>query len=295
MQSRQKKKLGLALSGGAARGWAHVGVLQALSEAGIKIDFLAGTSIGALIGAFFVTGNLPVLREMAKSFNKRKALRFFDFAWSKEGFMGGRQVIKFIRSYCGDVALEDLPIPFAVVAVDLRTGEETVLRQGSLVEAVRASIAIPGLFAPVHREGSILIDGSMANPLPVKPVRDAGAEWVIGVDLNWDPPLANTEGTEKRQQTSDGKSRLPKKRGTFTGKYSAHRQGKVNWREIMVSSMIVLEKHLTRARLTTEPCDLLIRPAVGNISTFDFDRSEAGVKAGYEAAEKALKENSQTW
>ncbi len=281
-------KIGLALSGGAARGWAHVGVLRAFREADINIDYVAGTSIGAFTGAFFCVDKLGILEDMAMTFGKRKALGFFDLSWSKRGIVAGRKVSEFLRRSFGNAMIEDMILPFAAVAADVRTGERLVLRSGSLTQAVRASISIPGLFEPVRVDHRLLIDGGLADPMPVEAVRKMGADKVVGVDLNWQTCLYTQEEVACRRKTAVGvrKRKLP-----FGGKGPGKRRIPNMW-EVAVAGNMIAQKHLTESRLRVDPCDYLIRPEVASISTFDFNKSESGIEAGYEAAKRFLDESA---
>ncbi len=277
-------EIGLALGGGAARGWAHVGVLQGLRERDIEVGCLTGTSIGALVGAFFATGKLSVLENMAEDFGRLKALRFFDLAWARDGFVSGRRVSRFMNQHFKGIAIEDLPLPFAVATVDLRTGERVILQRGDLARAVRASISIPGLFPPVQDGGRMLVDGGLADPLPVGLTRSLGAKTVIGVDLNWHiGAFANGRGNGRRGDDSIS-------RGATVSRHwpRVRAKHKLGLFKITHSSLLVMLRQLTEARLRFEPCDLLIRPSLESISTFDFHLPKAGLEAGYQAALAAL-------
>lgn len=181
----RKPVLGLALGSGSARGWAHFGVLRALQEAGIQPDIVCGSSIGALVGASYAAGEMERFEEWVLSLGVRKVFGFMDFNIAG-GMLKGEKLIAFWRSHFVDSALEDLAIPFAAVATDLHSGAEVWLRKGSIADAVRASIALPGLFTPVYREGRLLVDGGIVNPVPASLARAMGADIVIAVDLNAD-------------------------------------------------------------------------------------------------------------
>ena len=164
---KSAKKVGLALGSGSARGWTHIGVIRALAEAGIRIHCVAGTSIGAVVGAVFASGKLDTFEEIVIGFDWKQIARFFDVVFPKSGLIDGKKVADFVRGHVRGENIEDLPIPFSAVATDLATGREVIIQDGDLIEAIRASISVPGIFTPVRREGSILADGRLVNPVPV--------------------------------------------------------------------------------------------------------------------------------
>ncbi|WP_286738096.1 patatin-like phospholipase family protein [Thiomonas sp. SCN 64-16] len=182
--SAPRPRLGLALGGGAARGMAHLGVLRALADAGVRIDFIAGCSIGALVGAIAAAGRTDGLEATFKTFDWRKTLSFFDVVFPRSGLIDGAKVTELVREHLPATQIEALSIPFAAIATDLHSGAEVVLRSGDVIEAVRASIAVPGVFTPVRVHGRVLVDGGLSNPVPVSVVRAMGADQVIAVDLN---------------------------------------------------------------------------------------------------------------
>lgn len=178
-------KIGLALGSGSARGWAHIGVLRALKEAGIQPDVVCGSSIGALVGAAYAGGELERFADWVQGLGMRDVFGFMDFNLSG-GMLKGEKLISFWRRNFADFDIEASPIPFGAVATDLHSGAEVWMRQGSIADAVRASIALPGLFTPVRRDGRMLVDGGIVNPVPASLARAMGADIVIAVDLNVD-------------------------------------------------------------------------------------------------------------
>ena len=179
-------KIGLALGGGSARGWAHIGVLRALNEAGIHPDIVAGTSIGAVVGGCYVAGELPALEKFARELTRRKVLGFLDFNFSGSGLITGQRLCNVLDARMKDVVIEDLPKRFVAVATEIGTGHEIWLSRGRLVDAMRASYALPGIFRPVAINGRWLFDGALVNPVPVSVCRALGARYVIAVNVNWD-------------------------------------------------------------------------------------------------------------
>ena len=251
------RRIGLALGGGAARGWAHVGVLEALEEAGIRPGCIAGTSIGALIGAIYASGGIDGVRALVQGVDWKRMLALVDPVLPRTGLIDGRRVEDLVRAHVREPRIEDLPIPFAAVATDLTTATEVVIDRGDIAEAVRASVSVPGLFTPVRSDARTLVDGGLLNPVPVSVTRAMGADWVIAVDVN---PAVEGEG--------------PYRPGSLLG--------------VLVSTVAVTEVATTRLRLAAEPPDLLIRPRVGHIRFLDFSRGRESVAAGHEAARDAI-------
>src|SRR3990170_1196172 len=180
-------KIGLALGGGSARGWAHIGVLQALNEAGIHPDIVAGTSIGAVVGGCYVAGELDALNKFARDLTRRKVLGFLDFNFTGSGLINGQKLSDVLDLRLKAVNIESLTRRFVAVATEIGTGHEIWLSQGSIVEAMRASYALPGIFRPVSIDGRWLFDGALVNPIPVSVCRALGARYVIAVNVNSDP------------------------------------------------------------------------------------------------------------
>lgn len=185
MHRRRPPRVGLVLGGGAARGWAHIGAIRALEEAGIKPDVVCGTSIGALVGAVYANGDLDWLEEWVGKLTWQTVVRLLDLRFSG-GLLGGRKVIDLFAKQFNGRAIDELAMPFTAVATELDTGREVWLREGGVVDAVRASIAIPGLFTPIWHDGVWLVDGGLSNPVPVSAARAMRADTVIAIDLNHD-------------------------------------------------------------------------------------------------------------
>ncbi len=180
------KKIGLALGSGGARGWAHIGVIEALEEAGFPVQCVAGTSMGALVGGAFASGRVQSLKEVALRLDWKQAIYYFlEVTFPRSGLIDGLKIASFVRQNVGKTNIQTLPMPFATVATDVLTGQEVVIDKGDMIDAIRASISIPGIFTPVSRDGAILVDGGLVNPVPVSVARRLGADVVIAVDLNY--------------------------------------------------------------------------------------------------------------
>jgi NTE family protein len=264
---RKTHKIGLALSGGAAKGLAHIGVLKALKEAEVPIDILAGTSMGAMIGACFAKdGEISVVEGVALNTGLRQLAIMLDPKLSLlgKGLIRGQRVETLLRSLIGDVEFKDLKIPFAVVATDISTGQEVILSKGSVIKSVRASVSIPGIFVPATLEGRCLVDGGLTNPVPVEVLRDMGAEFVIAVNVIAEPTKSKHAGL--------------------------HAEGKIvkvpNIFNTLLQSFYIMEYEVIRERMLK--ADIIICPDVRHIEAFDFHKGEEAIASGYEAAKEAI-------
>ncbi len=178
--------IGLALGGGSARGWAHLGILRKLDEAGIRPKIVVGTSIGAVVGGSWAAGKLDELEAFARSLTKRSMLGMMDWSLPGSGLLSGDRLRKALEDKFRGASIEDLPVKFAAIATELRTGHEIWLTRGSITDAMRASYALPGIFVPVNIGGRWLMDGALSNPIPVSVARALGAEMIIAVNLHTD-------------------------------------------------------------------------------------------------------------
>ncbi|TSE19287.1 putative NTE family protein [Tepidimonas alkaliphilus] len=296
--SPSRPRIGLALGSGAARGWAHIGVLRVLQEAGLEPDVVCGTSIGALVGAAYSAGELDRLEAWVRSLGWRQVVGLIDLRFGG-GLIQGDKLEALFRSRFIDGGIEALPKPFGCVATDLATGREVWLRQGPVIEAVRASIAIPGVFTPARQDGRLLVDGGLVNPVPVSLARAMGAEVVIAVDLNWD--------LMRRRQRVASRARGPR-RGLLEGLLQRWRgrgadevaSGAAQVAEasketvspslldVLTTSMAIVQWRITQSRLAGEPADVVIRPALADVAAMDFHRAAPAIAAGRRAAEQSL-------
>lgn len=186
------KSVGLVLGSGGARGWAHIGVIRALTEANIPITYVAGSSIGALVGAIYTAGELDDLEELVRSLDWRTVISYFDVVFPRSGLLDGNRVYELLSDHLRDMKIEDAEIKFCCVATDLLAGKEVRLQSGAMVDAVRSSISIPGVFTPFQRGDCFLGDGGIVNPVPVDVVKDMGADIIVAVNLNPVVPVAQT-------------------------------------------------------------------------------------------------------
>ena len=258
-----KKKIGLALGGGAARGLAHIGVLKVLERMGIVPQMIAGTSIGSIIGAIYAKElDADRLEQYAMEWSRWKTAQLLDPALPRVGLIKGKKVEAILDSYLGEESFSDLKVPFACVAVDIDTGEEVVIREGKVASGVRASISIPGIFLPVEREGRLLVDGGLVNPVPVSTVREMGADFIIAVNV-----LPHPECRLLQQGEGD----LSRGLNIFA----------ILMQTVNISANLI-------ARVSLEGADLVIEPDLCLVSPTDFHLASEYISKGMEAAERVL-------
>jgi NTE family protein len=278
-------KLGLALGSGAARGWAHIGVIKALAEAGYKPDIIAGCSIGAFVGAACANGDLDMLEDWVGSLTWQNVVKLLDPSWSG-GLIKGEKLIAFFERHFLDHDFSELAIPFACVATDLANGREVWLNEGSVAAAVRASLAMPGLFTPVERDGRLLVDGALVNPVPVSLCRSMGADVVIAVDLGADLAGRALRREEIAPEKGDGHGwvqRLRRKVGLGMDGESLP-----SMMAVMTSSINIMQTRIARSRLAGEPADLLLTPLLGNLGLMDYHRGREAIEEGRAAVNRML-------
>jgi NTE family protein len=273
----RKRRIGLALGSGSARGWAHIGVIHALEAANIRPDVVAGTSIGALVGAAYALGKLEALEAWVRALRARDVIGFLDVGL-RGGLIKGERLMAALRGGGADLPIEDLAMPFAAVATELMTGEEIWLRTGSTLDAVRASIALPGFFPPVTREGSLLVDGGLVNPVPISLARAMGADVIIAVDLSSDVL---------------GKRLRPGRGGLVTDwmrahgiKPPAHANEAPSPVDIFITSMQVMQTRIGRSRIAEDPPNVLVAPRVSQLGLLDFHRAAEAIDEGRRAVER---------
>jgi NTE family protein len=297
--SVRRPVIGLALGGGAARGFAHIGIVRTLVAHGIVPNVVVGTSIGAVVGGSYAAGHLDTLEEWARSLQPRNIFGYLDIRLNGSGLIGGDKLAAQLESALGQISIEELPLKFATVATEVRTGHEIWLTHGRVVDAMRASYALPGIFSPVLVGDRWLVDGALVNPVPVSAARALGAEIVIAANLSSDvfahsmtvyahgaavaAPEAVVEVAAPRR--GFGKFFSPEramKREFFGG------GGRPGISTVMVDAFNIMQDRITRARLAGDPPDLLISPRVGQIGWFDFHRADDLIAHGSRAAERAI-------
>jgi NTE family protein len=283
-------RIGLALGGGAARGWAHIGAIHALADAGIEPDIVCGTSIGALVGAAYVGGELDQLETWVRSLSLQTVVGFLDFSRGS-GLIKGDRLIEFFRSHFVDRDICELTRPFGAVATDLRRGREVWLREGRVTDAVRASIALPGLFTPALHDGSWLVDGGLVNPVPVSLCRAMGADLVIAVDLNADllgRHLKPKRATAETETLADSvMARFQASMSQFGISHDSGIRPPAMF-DVLASSINIMQVLITRSRLAGEPADVMVTPLLADLGLMEFHRAGVAIDAGRRAVDAAL-------
>jgi NTE family protein len=302
--SIRRPVIGLALGGGAARGFAHIGIVRTLIAHGIVPNVVVGTSIGAVVGGAYAAGHLDTLEEWARSLQPRNILGYLDIRLNGSGLIGGDKLAAQLEAAIGQTLIEELPLKFATVATEVRTGHEIWLTHGRVVDAMRASYALPGIFAPVLVGDRWLVDGALVNPVPVSAARALGAEIVIAANLSSDVFTHSTTiyaHGPSTQESEDGAPEAavepapPKRRfgKLFSLERSMKREffgsgGRPGISTVMVDAFNIMQDRITRARLAGDPPDMLISPRVGQIGWFDFHRASDLIGFGARAAERAI-------
>jgi len=287
----RRPKIGFVLGAGSARGWAHIGVLRALSEAGIKPDLIAGCSVGALVGAAFAAGRLDQLEAWALALDWKRMLKLMDFGL-RGGLIKGKRVREVFREQFVEREFSELQVPFAAVATDLLSGQEIWLREGRVSTAIGASIAVPGLFQPVPYEGRYLVDGSVVNPIPVSLCRAMGADIVLAVDLGSDlvGRYARDDDRAPTQTTPRGfMSRfLPRYNNRASEPQAEPESAPPSLLETLMGSINIMQLRIARSRLAGEPPDALLTPRLGHLGLLDYHRAEFAIAEGRETVARML-------
>jgi NTE family protein len=318
MRERFVGRIGLALGSGAARGWAHVGVLRGLHAAGIEPEVVVGSSSGALVGAVYAAGRLDAFEAWGRSLDWRQVVGYFDFSF-RGGVIKARRLLDEIASLLPSGGIETLPRAFACVATDLGSGREVWLRRGPLLEALRASLAVPGLIAPVKIEGCWLVDGGVANPVPVSLCRALGADTVIAVDLNTtllgrrlrgrpapaEAAAAPVEASEPEppedphDEVAAEVSAPSPLRSAIEGFVAdlrrrmnsgppAEKEAQPSIYEVLAQSLNIMQVRITRTRMAGDPPEILVTPRLADFGLLDFDRAPEAIAEGERAVARAL-------
>ncbi len=292
-------RLGLALGGGSARGWCHIGVLRALGEMGLRPDVIAGTSMGAVVGACHAAGALDDLEAFARRLTRGKVFGLLDIDFAGSGLFTGNKLARLLSNQLGDRQIEDLSPTMVCVATELTTGHEIWIRRGPLVEAIRASYALPGIFQPVRVNDRWLVDGAIVNPVPVSVCRALGAHVVIAVNPASDlfghgtvvhddsaVPLAERavrEVTRRKLSTSEA-GRMLRRQIVGNG------NGPPGISTVMVEAFNIIQDRIARSRLAGDPPDFLVGPRLGDVGLFEFHRAAEVIDLGYEATRRVADE-----
>lgn len=304
---RGRPKIGLALGGGAARGWAHIGVLEVLTEAGYTPDVIAGTSIGAVVGGCFAAGKLAELSDFAIGLTKRRVVGLMDFHIGGAGLIAGGRLKRLLERDLAGIRIEEMSQRFVTIATELGSGHEIWLTHGPLVEALRASYALPGVFDPVKLGGRWLMDGALVNPVPVTAARALGADIVICVNLNSDltgrgTVIQNHAAEPDELQVERMLPELevrPSSRwlGGITGAARRVRslvgrpvEDRPGLAGVMIDAFNITQDRISRSRLAGDPPDVMVGPKLGRVGLFDFHRADETIEFGRQATRRVLDE-----
>lgn len=256
----KKRKAALVLAGGGARGVAHIGAIEELESQGFEITSVAGTSMGALVGGVYVSGHLEPFKEWMRALDKYKVFSLVDFALSTEGLVKGDRVMEAMKELVPDMEIEQMPVPFTAVAADLLTGSEVVLDKGGLYDAIRASISIPSVFRPVHREGQVLVDGGTVNPLPLNRVKRAEGDLLIAVDVS----------------------------ARFGANPAQRANASLNYYKVLIASSQIMQQRITQLMSRLYKPDIMVEMPADSFGMFEFYHSDEIIEAGREATRAAL-------
>jgi NTE family protein len=296
--------IGLALGGGAARGFAHVGVIRTLLSKGIRPDVICGTSMGAVVGGAYASDRMEAFEAWAHSLTSpRRVLSYLDLSLSGSGLINGGRLAARLEEAVGRTMIEELPVRFAAIATEIGTGHEIWLTRGRLADALRASYALPGIFAPVRVGGRWLVDGALTNPVPVAAARALGARLVIAVNLNADLfGRGATISSHGSDQSDDLLNEFDRRHSGLRGLLSAERMlkrqllgqgGRPGISTVMLEAFNIMQDRITRARLAGDPPDVLVQPRLAGVGLFDFHRADEMIALGVEATERALEPLAQ--
>ena len=296
-----KPRIGLALGSGSARGWAHIGVIQALQEQGIEPDIVCGCSIGALVGACYCNNQLDSLQNWASKLGFWDVVKLLDVRMAG-GLIEGDSLMAAFEDKLQDTRIEKLHKTFACVATDLHSGREIWLQQGSVRQAVRASIAMPGLFSPVRHEGRWLLDGGLTNPVPVSLCRAMGADIIIAVNLNSDIigrhlKQGKTSAAPKNKRDQDVLDQLLDKLngglmetrlGAWANKKLRNREDGPGMFDVVASAINIMQDRITKSRMAGDPADVFLTPRLGQLGLLEFDRAEEAMAEGRDSVRRSL-------
>jgi NTE family protein len=294
-----RPRIGLALGSGAARGMAHIGAIRALAEVGIEPDVICGSSIGALVGASYAIGNFEALEDWVQTITWREIVSLLDVRISGGGLVDGERLTRFLSELYGDMAIEDFGKPFVAVATDFYSGREIWLKEGSLNEALRASLALPGLFSPVKVGERWLVDGGLVNPVPVSACRALGADIVVAVNLNGDlvhkQPAGGPEGRAEAAGQEQGQEQQPELlerlmsdipsviregAGAIAERILGADAGNPKYFDVIFGSINIMQDHITRSRMAGDPPDVMLTPRLNEIGLLEFNRADEAIEEG---------------
>ncbi|MDE2055104.1 MAG: patatin-like phospholipase family protein [Xanthomonadaceae bacterium] len=290
VQSHAQPTVALALGTGGARGLAHIGAIEAVVAAGYRITAVSGSSMGALIGGIYAAGKLEVYRDWVCALQKMDVLKLVDWTLSGAGLIKGERIIGVLRELIGEVAIEELPIPFTAVATDLDREREVWLTRGPLFDAIRASIAVPTIFRPHPVHGHRLVDGGLMNPLPLTPLLQSPSDYTVAVNVNSAPETLATSRAPVEQ--SSARTGLRSRIAAFVKRTIGNhddRETEPGWMDTLTQSLDLMQENLTGFRLAADRPDLVIEIPRNASAVYEFYRASELIELGRERAERALK------
>lgn len=292
-------KIGVALGSGSARGWSHIGVLEALEELNVPISYIVGTSIGAYVGFIYAAGDLKRLKKFALQLDKRQIIAHLDLKFPRSGFIEGKRFPELIYAATDARRFDELKIPFACVATDILTGREVIFDEGDAIMAIRASVSVPGVLTPVRYKKHILVDGGVVNPVPVNIIRQLGADKIIAVDLNAGILKKRFSKSTNKEKEDEKIIKPTEMKNSIMAKFSktfsmAEKNVKEKWNtwfnndnitpnifDVYGSTIDIMETQITRINLDIYQPDILIQPNLGDLWLFDFDQAGRSIAEGY--------------
>jgi NTE family protein len=283
-----KKNVTLVLSGGGARGFAHIGAIEEIESRGFSINSVAGTSIGALIGGVYATGKLNEFKEWAYNLDKQEIFKLIDFSFSSQGLIKGDRVLKVMKKFIPDANIEDLKIKYTATAFDLAQNQEIVFKEGSLYNAIRASIAIPTVFTPVISGNSVLVDGGVVNNIPINNSIRTKNDVLIAVYVNADIPVHHIDISEKAKGQNLYIQKIKKFRKSLNKSDSTDQRKKFHYFNLINDTIAVMTNHLATTIIKNTPPDIFVEISKKSCGTFDFYKAEELVEIGRYAAQKKL-------
>ncbi|MEX3008184.1 patatin-like phospholipase family protein [Hoeflea sp. TYP-13] len=298
-----RPQIGLALGSGSARGWSHIGIIEALDEQGITADIVCGASVGSLVGAAYIAGKISPLKDWVLALKWREIASSISLGLSRGGLVDGDVFKELMVKLDITAPIESYATPFASVATDYATGREIWLREGPVHHAVRASMALPGVFSPAKHDEGWLLDGGLVNPVPVSACRAMGADFVIAVNLNENLVEARVATkAEARDQTEEQTSRAPLLEGLIEKVPASIRQhlpqmtstaqppkpAAPGYFEVFESAINIMQDKITRSRLSGDPPDVLLAPRLAHVGVFDFQSAQEAIAEGRACVAQAM-------
>ncbi len=287
-----KQKVALVLSGGGARGMAHIGVIEELEKHGYEISSIAGTSMGALVGGIYALGKIEAYKKWVLSFDKIKVFNLLDFTLSTQGLVKGDKVMNKMKEFIPDAQIEELPIPYAAVATDIQNKREVVFTRGSVYSAIRASVAIPTVFTPVKTQNGLLVDGGVLNNIPVNRIKRTPGDVVVVVNVNADIPVYKPEISKEEREIKESvyQKKIKEFRNHLRRISPTNHEEKIGYFDLINKTISMIRHQNAQLSLDNNPHDILIEVSRDSCGTFDFYKAEELIEIGKYAADRSIKE-----